>query len=344
MIVCFVLIFKIGMAQIPPSSPEEASLDLYLDQHLGSNEFYDRYDQPNAKVWDEYVSWEKKRAGINEITKTFRKNGAAFKDNYGAELSKTVEHGKVWPLAIELKSVDEGYTGFQEKASEAYEEDATLEKFINELQTSFGEVEEIGDETCAPFDESASDSYGVGCFCEVPVLLKGQKMTENPDLTPLEERWENFKEFHDYLKIDDIEDKGNDLEKLMIMNEQEKMSILGGRGEREDAMLERAYQNQEDVIRMLAKLMVIKEQLKNLDKKMPKIKKGTVQEMLTQKLRGDDYLDGLWALRRQLESLSIQFDVARRGRNTNIKEPVVYRYDRDNSTPDEKVIKSKEKP
>lgn len=336
-----VLVAGIGVAQTPPSPPpEDTSLDLYLDKHVGSNKFYDKYDQPNEDVWHEYVSYEEELSGIDQTTKEFTKQGEGFKGAFEAKLQEDVTHAdNFWPLAIEAQTFDTASQNFQEKIWEAYQEDITLDTLLNELQTSFGDVETIGEETCEPFDPATPDKYGSGCFCSVPVLLKDQRLTQDETLSPLEERWKNFKEFYDYLNVSEIE--SNDLEKLILMNEQEKISIVGGRGDREDALLERVYQTQEQTVQFLAKIMVIKDQIKYLNKTMPKIEKGSVQQMLTQKVKWDDYLDQLLALRRQLESLKVQFEVARRGRSLTIKEPVLYRYDKDESTLNKKVIKSK---
>ncbi len=332
-----VFIVGTGVAQTPSSPPpEDTSLDLYLDKHLGSNHFYDKYDQPNEDVWHEYVSYEEELSGIDQSTKEFTEQGESFQGLFAAKLQEDVTHADhFWPLAIEAQTLETAHQNFQEKIWEAYQEDITLDTLLNELQTSFGEAETIGEETCEAFDPAAPDGYGAGCFCAVPVLLKDQ------DLPTLENLWDQFKEGHPYLKVDELENDDRDLEKWLLMTEQEKISIVGGRGDREDALLERVYQTQEQTVQFLAKIMVIKEQIKYLNKTMPKLEKGSVQHMLTQKVKWDDYLDQLLALRRQLESLKVQFEVARRGRSLTMKEPLLYRYDKDESTPEEKVIKSK---
>lgn len=297
-------------------SATSLNLDEQLPKIVDSNgrQIYDKYDQPSREIWERYL----KRKGLTKL-QDFLSIASDIASDSEDESFQELDR-MVLPLYIKDETANgiiEIIEDINTEAETMYDQD---EKAIDDMESI---LEVIG-------PEETTDENGIlseETFIDLPVLFEGDTDIQEE---LLESRWGKFKNFRTDLDVDSIEE---DLEKYLIMNEQEKMSIIGGRGDMEDYLINRDYQMQKNTINYLAKILVTKKKLVGLTDTIPslppsvKLETKSLQDIMKQKKILLDYLDQLWALKRQLEDISYQFEIAKRGKNLNIKEPVIYRFD-----------------
>ena len=267
---------------------------------------YDKYDQPNKSIWKEYVYVFKRIIKSHSFISKYVEDGSGGMSCSTRSTDDQCRFQELNRMILPLYIEDDNISFFNsvyEEASEMYEQDTEVIPDMQKILDVVGKEETTDENGLFPEDET---------FVDIPVLFEDDQ---------------DIKEELAKLTL------GMDDEEYLIMNEQEKINIMGGRGDMEDYLIRRDYDMQENTIRYLAKILFTKEKLKGLASSIPVLPNAdeletlSLQKIMKKKKVLLDYLDQLWALKRQLEDMSYQFEIAKRGKNLNIKEPVIYRYE-----------------